>query len=100
MNHEPKSHQSNLAGKNGKKLGVPPELLRDALIGFVREQDESGNQKLEDWLNAGEQALQQNRALLEEVRNSRVIAEEAVNAARFYVMHFEEEEKDASGGPT
>ena len=86
--------------KAGKDLGVPPDRLLNALIGFVREQDESGIQKLEDWLNAGELALQQNRALLEEVRDCRVIAEEAVNAARFYVMHLEQEKKEASAGPT
>lgn len=84
----------------GKNLEVPPDRLLNALIGVLRERDESGIQKLEDWLDAGEQAWQQNRALLEEVRDCRVIAEEAVSTARFYAMHLNEEEKDASAGPT
>lgn len=86
--------------KTGKRYGVPPGRLLDAIIRMLRERDESGVQKLEDWMNAGEQALQQSRVLLEEIRGSRIIGEEAVNALRFYVLHLEEERKNASAGPT
>lgn len=86
--------------KVAKRYGVPPGRLLDAIIRMLRERDESGVQKLEDWMNAGEQALQQSRVLLEEIRGSRIIGEEAVYALRFYVLHLEEERKKASAGPT
>ena len=65
-----------------------------------RERDESGFQKIEDWLCAGGQGWLQSRVLLEEIRGSRCIGEEAVHALRFYVLHLEEERKKASAGPT
>jgi hypothetical protein len=84
----------------GKQWGIPPEALLNGIVRMLRERDESGIQKIEDWLSAGEQALQQSRVLLEETRGSRCIVDEAVNAVRFYVLHLEEERKKASAGPT
>jgi len=44
--------------------------------------------------------LQQSRALLEEIQNSRVVAEEAVEAARLYCIILDQEGKQAPDGPT
>lgn len=86
--------------KVGGQYGVPPEILHDAIIRLLREREESGTQKLEDWLKAGEQARLDGQELLEEIRKTRSVAEEAVEAARLYCIILEEDGKKASVAPT
>ena len=86
--------------KVGKQWGIPPERLQAGIIRMLRERDELGIQKIEDWLSAGGQASQESEKLLEELLSTQIFVEGAVESVHYFCKVHEAERNRASTSGT